>query len=80
MKVKVLFFALGRELTGVEELEMTLPEGATAAVLIERISEKYPRFRELRSYMIAVNMTFAGSGTVLKAGDEVAIIPPVSGG
>ena len=80
MKVKVLFFALGRELVGAEELEMTLPEGATMEVLIALINETRPRFRELPSYMIAVNMVFADSGTVLTSGDEVAIIPPVSGG
>ena len=80
MKVKVLFFALGRELVGAEELEVELPEGATAAMLTERINEQHPRFRELPSYMIAVNMVFADSGTVLTSGDEVAIIPPVSGG
>lgn len=80
MKIKVLFFALGRELVGAEELTVDLPEGATAAVLMAHIKETYPRFRELPSYMIAVNMTFAEAGTVLNAGDEVAIIPPVSGG
>lgn len=80
MKVKVLFFALGRELVGAEELEMELPEGATAGMLIARINEEYPRFRELPSYMVAVNMAFAETGTVLNPGDEVAIIPPVSGG
>ena len=80
MKVKVLFFALGRELVGAEELAVDIPEGATAAMLIGHINEKYPRFRELPSYMIAVNMAFAETGTVLNPGDEVAIIPPVSGG
>lgn len=80
LSVKIKFFALGRELIGQSELEMDLPENANILTLIERLKNDYPRFARLNSYLIAVNMEYSGMDTQLKDGDEVAIIPPVSGG
>ncbi|TVM01843.1 MAG: molybdopterin converting factor subunit 1 [Candidatus Brocadia sp. WS118] len=80
MNVKVKFFALGRELIGQGELQLQLPENNSVAGLIEKLKEEYPRFAQLNSYLVAVNMEYAGVDTELKDGDEVAIIPPVSGG
>jgi len=80
MNVKVKFFALGRELVGRGELDMVLPEQAGVSALIESLKKDYPRFAQLNSYLIAVNMEYAAADTPLKEGDEVAIIPPVSGG
>jgi molybdopterin synthase catalytic subunit len=67
-------------LIGQSELEMELPENANILTLIERLKNDYPRFAQLNSYLIAVNMEYSGMDTQLKDGDEVAIIPPVSGG
>jgi len=80
MNVKVKFFALGRELIGQRELQLQIPENNSVANLIEKLKEEYPRFAQLNSYLVAVNMEYAGMDTQLKDGDEVAIIPPVSGG
>lgn len=80
MKVKVKFFALGRELVGQGELDIDLPGQAGVSALIESLKKDYPRFAQLNSYLIAVNMEYAAADTPLKEGDEVAIIPPVSGG
>jgi len=81
MQVRVRFFGPARELLGNEEVEMTLPDGATLVALRERLSAicsslcaLLPRCR------FAVNGEYADEMTPLRDGDEVALIPPVSGG
>ncbi len=80
MNVTVKFFALGRELTGRSEMALELPEAATVQALIDQLKSAHPRFARLKSYLVAVNMEYADLGAPLHDGDEVAIIPPVSGG
>ncbi len=80
MKITVKFFALGKDLIGQDELEMELSESGVVADLIAQLEEKFPPFKELGSYLIAVNLEYAEHTDALKDGDEVAIIPPVSGG
>ena len=80
MNITIKFFALGRELVGQSEMQLQLPEKTSVAGLIDLLKEQYPRFAQLNSYLTAVNMEYASIDTELKDGDEVAIIPPVSGG
>ncbi|MCG3181622.1 MAG: Molybdopterin synthase sulfur carrier subunit [Phycisphaerae bacterium] len=81
MKVRVLFFAAMTDLAGVRERVLDLPEGATAGDLIALLSADLPALADRRgSLMLAVNRTYASAATVLSDGDEVALIPPVSGG
>ncbi len=80
MNVTVKFFALGRELAGRSEVALELPEAATVQALIDQLKSAHPRFAQLNSYLVAVNMEYADLGAPLHDGDEVAIIPPVSGG
>lgn len=80
MNVNVKFFALGRELIGQGELQLQIPENNSVSNLLDKLKEEYPRFAQMNSYLVAVNMEYAGMDTQLKDGDEVAIIPPVSGG
>lgn len=80
MKVNVKFFALGRELVGNSDLKVELGEDDNIASLIEQLRSEYPKLKELRSFLVAVNMEYADMQHSLKDGDEVAVIPPVSGG
>lgn len=81
MEVRILFFAAYRELVGAREAVVVLPEGARAADLVEKVLEAHPRLRPHRDSMIlAVNEEFAGPEAALKPGDEVAFLPPLSGG
>lgn len=80
MKITVKFFALGRELVGNKGLKIELGENGSVQSLIELLKSEHPKLKELRSFLVAVNMEYADMQQPLKDGDEVAIIPPVSGG
>src|SRR5574342_405208 len=81
MNVKVLFFGQLRELVGASEESVELPAGASVADLISHYQQRVPRLREFRpSLAVAVNQEYADAAAALRSGDEVAFIPPVSGG
>lgn len=81
MEVKVLFFASCRDLVGTPEASITLPERASVADLLARLAEEHPRLRQMEgSLMISVNQAYVDRTRLLGDGDEVALIPPVSGG
>jgi len=80
--VRVLLFAMLREQAGRESLELELPDGATVADAIAMLAAE-PALSELLARMplgAAVNREYADSATELMPGDELALIPPVSGG
>ena len=81
MQVRVRFFAALRERFGAREVALELPDGATVAEVLARLSADYPgaALTQLR-FTVAVNRSFALRDRVLDDGDEVALIPPVSGG
>jgi molybdopterin synthase sulfur carrier subunit len=79
--VKVLFFGRVRELAGHCEEAEELPEGATLADLFERYARRFPALAGFRSSLVASrNQEFAAWNTKLAEGDEIAFLPPVSGG
>ncbi|MCY3764113.1 MAG: molybdopterin converting factor subunit 1 [Gemmatimonadetes bacterium] len=81
MEVKVLFFASCRDLVGTPEASVSLPERASVADLLARLAEEHPRLQEMEgSLMVSVNQTYVDRTRWLSDGDEVAFIPPVSGG
>lgn len=80
MTITIKFFALGRELVGKSELQKSYDESVTVGKVLEDLRAEYPRLAQMPSMLLAVNMEYSGEDTVLKDGDELAIIPPVSGG
>ena len=81
MNVKVLFFASCRDIVDRREMDVAAPEGATAADVLNRLCGTYPRLSDLRGRMaLSVNENYVAPETVLKPGDTLALIPPVSGG
>jgi len=81
MKVRVRCFASAREIVGTGELVVDLPEGSTLIQLLDRIQGQFPRLQGLAgSLLFSVNREYAPSDKRLSADDEVALIPPVSGG
>jgi len=81
VRVKVLFFGRFRELTGLAEEAGDLPAGATLAQVFAHYAERYPKLAEFRASMVVSrNQEFAAWDTRVSAGDEIAFLPPVSGG
>jgi len=81
VSVQALFFAAYRDLLGTSKLDVLLPEGATVADLVRELRGRGAPFSALpREPAVAVNRTYADPGDTLRAGDEVAFIPPVAGG
>jgi MoaE-MoaD fusion protein len=81
MRVRVLFFGQLKEITGVAQEDAELSEGARVEDLFERYGRRFPLLGSFRSSVAAsVNQEYAGWSTPLVSGDEVAFLPPVSGG
>jgi len=81
MRIRVLFFGVLKELVGSPDEECDFPEGSTLRAIFESYAARFPRLREMaRSIVIAHNHEFADLGTAVRDGDEVAFLPPVSGG
>lgn len=81
MQVEVLFFALAREKAGRSTAAFALDDAATVAELWRAIVHEHPGLEPLGSSVsFAVNQEYADRRRVLRDGDEVAVIPPVSGG
>jgi molybdopterin converting factor subunit 1 len=81
MRVRVLFFGILKDLAGKSADSLDLPEGASVRDLLEHYAQRLPQLREsLASLAVAVNQQYARTETKLKSDDEVALLPPVSGG
>ena len=80
MKVNVLAFGIAKDIFGGSSVDVELPEAGTTASLKESLETRYPRLKQLASYMVAVNNEYAEDEVILNERDEIAIIPPVSGG
>jgi molybdopterin converting factor subunit 1 len=81
VKVRLLYFAVLRDIAGRDMDEVTLPDGATARDVWESLRNAHS---QLGGYsqppMTAINEAYAEADAVLQDGDELAFIPPVAGG
>ena len=81
MKVQVRLFALYREAAGRDRVELELPEGATVEAAWAAVAERYPALLPYRPHtLFAVGQDYVAPEHPLRAGDEVCLFPPVSGG
>ena len=81
MKVRVQFYAQLRELVGNHELEVELPQDATVRELLEKVYAQKPSLRgHDKSILVGAGLEFVDRNYKLKAGEEIAIMPPVQGG
>jgi molybdopterin converting factor subunit 1 len=81
MQVRILFFGVLKDLTGCASDLLNLPEHATLGDVVVHYEDLNPRLTELAaSIAISVNQEFAAPDSPLKEGDEIAFLPPVSGG
>jgi molybdopterin converting factor subunit 1 len=81
MRVRVLFFGMLKDLVGRPADSVELADGAAVRDVLAHYESQIPRLKEsLPSLAFAVNQQYSGPDTKLNAGDEVALLPPVSGG
>jgi len=81
MKVQVRLFARYREAAGRDRVELEIPEGGTVEAAWAAVAERYPVLRPYRPHtLFAVGQDYVAPEHPLRAGDEVCLFPPVSGG
>jgi molybdopterin synthase catalytic subunit/molybdopterin converting factor small subunit len=81
MRVKVLFFGMLKDIVGRMEEQVDLAPGARLSTVFDHYAGQFPRLRDMAgSIVMARNQEFSGLSTAVADGDEVAFLPPVSGG
>ncbi|HEX8024799.1 MAG TPA: molybdenum cofactor biosynthesis protein MoaE [Candidatus Limnocylindrales bacterium] len=81
VRIRVRLFAIQRELAGTREVPLELPDGATITDAWDAIVARFPALAPGRDYVrFARNSAYTPATTILADGDELALIPPVSGG
>lgn len=79
--ITVKLFAAYQEAYGVSELMLELPSGTTVAAVLDHLINQHPELEQWRNLTrFGVNLQFVEPDTTLQKGDEVVLIPPVSGG
>ncbi len=80
MQLSVRLFASVREALGSNSLTLDLADGATVGNLLGELKDRFPQMRDLPAAMVSVNLEYVGEDHPLRENDQVALIPPVSGG
>ncbi len=80
MKINILAFSIAKDIFGAQSISVEMGNDANVSNLKYTLEKEYPKLKQLASYMIAVNNEYALPGDGIHPSDEVAIIPPVSGG
>lgn len=81
VKVTVKLFAAYQEAYGVPELILEFPNGTTVDTVRDRLIDEYPQLEQWRKLTrFGINLQFVEPDTILNDGDEVVLVPPVSGG
>ncbi|MDH3649821.1 MAG: MoaD/ThiS family protein [Saprospiraceae bacterium] len=80
MEIKLLAFGIARDILHQQEMTMDLNGISSVADVKRFLVAKYPDFEKLKSFSLAVNCNYVADDQLVKDGDEIVIIPPVSGG
>ncbi len=78
--MKVQLYGIAKDFLDTDELSVKAEKDLTVGDLRSWLKRTHPVFAKLPHFMIAVNQTYAIDSDILKESDEIAIIPPVSGG
>lgn len=76
----IALFGIARDIVGTSTLTLSTEPELNVEALLAQLKAAYPRLGEIRSLLVAVNSEYAEATQVLNSSDEIAIIPPVSGG
>ena len=80
IKLNIKCFGITKDILGGFSHEVSINEGETVAIFLENLQKKYPALLELPSLHVAINEDYQEPHYLIKPGDEVVLIPPVSGG
>ena len=80
MKVQILAFGITKELIGKMSFDMTLKKQSNVEDLKTSLFTHYPELSKLGTIALAINSEYATDDQIIHEGDEIALIPPVSGG
>lgn len=80
MKLTILAFGIAKDIFGSSKLEVEIAEGATVQDLKTKLESDFDALKRLKSYFIAVDEEYADENQELNPNNEIALIPPVSGG
>ncbi|HKY30051.1 MAG TPA: molybdenum cofactor biosynthesis protein MoaE [Pyrinomonadaceae bacterium] len=79
--VRVLFFGAARDVVGQSEITLSLDGPTKSTIAFEQVLDRFPELRRFgRSLLLAINEEYASADREVRAGDELALFPPVSGG
>lgn len=78
--IHVRFFGPAREWAGADDTQIEIGTNSTLGAIAGMLAERFPKLATIGGVRLAVNQAFVPLATVIKPGDEVAVIPPVSGG
>ncbi len=80
LKIQLLAFGIAKDIIGARSASIELPATASLKDLRTELLGRFPAFSQLRSLAFAVNTDYRSDDYLLRDGDEVVLIPPVSGG
>ena len=80
MHLDILLFGITKEIVGHQKLTMEVPAGTTVAAFKNILLDRFPGLNHLNAIAIAINSEYVKEDVALQSDDEIALIPPVSGG
>lgn len=80
MKYKINLFGITRDIVGKHITEVEINQVSDVQTVLEQLKTDFPKLKEIKSLLIAVNSEYAEADLMLTENDEIALIPPVSGG
>ena len=80
MKYKINLFGITRDIVGNNITEIDMGQLSDVQTVLSKLKKEFPKLKEVKSLMVAVNSEYAEGDLLLTEQDEIALIPPVSGG
>ena len=80
MKYKINLFGITKDIVGSNVTEIEMSQSSNVESVLVELKTNYPKLKDIKSMLVAVNSEYAEPNLVLSENDEIALIPPVSGG
>lgn len=80
MNIKILLFGVTRDIIGDSILDIEISDSQSVGDMMKELKTRFPDLNRLNSLLVAVNNEYAEEDKILNQSDEIALIPPVSGG